>query len=107
MGIIMGLMTTISHVKAKPGKADELQELFVQIDEKVAKLPGLRNRQTLRQKDNSDIFWFVETWESKDAHASAILEQDIRELVVKTIPLFDTVPDTGVSADIVYTHGVN
>ncbi|MBI3259608.1 MAG: antibiotic biosynthesis monooxygenase [Ignavibacteriae bacterium] len=92
----MAYFTTISTAKAKPGKAKELEELFVQVDEKIARLPGMLNKQTLRQQDNTDIFWFVETWENEDAHMEAIFEEGIRELVIKAVALFDTIPDVGI-----------
>ncbi len=61
------LLTVIAHMKAKPGKEDELRETLKSLVEPTSREEGFVNYDMHESIQEPGLFYFYENWESEDA----------------------------------------
>jgi quinol monooxygenase YgiN len=68
------LLTVIAHMKAKPGKEEELKTALESLVEPTSREKGYVNYDLHQALDDPGVFYFYENWESAedlDAHLAA------------------------------------
>ncbi len=68
------LLTVIAHMRAKPGKEDELRSALQALVEPTTKEKGYVNYDMHEAVNEPGLFYFYENWESEadlDAHLAA------------------------------------
>src|SRR4029453_11133108 len=62
------LITVIAHMRAKPGKQQELREALEGLIETTSKEAGYVNYDLHQGIEDPDLFYLYENWESVDTH---------------------------------------
>jgi quinol monooxygenase YgiN len=69
-----GLLTVIAHMRAKPGKRQELQDALIALVEPTSQETGFVNYDLHQGPEDPDLFYLYENWHSAellDAHLNA------------------------------------
>lgn len=69
-----GLLTVIAHMRAKPGKRQELQDALAALVEPTSKEEGFVNYDLHQGTEDLDLFYLYENWDNADfldAHLTA------------------------------------
>jgi quinol monooxygenase YgiN len=62
------LVTVIAHMRAKPGKEQELYDVLAGLVEPTSKEEGFVNYDMHQGIEDPALFYFYENWESVDTH---------------------------------------
>jgi quinol monooxygenase YgiN len=62
------LVTVIAHMRAKPGKEQDLRAALEALIEPTSKEPGYVNYDLHQGIEDSALFYLYENWESVDTH---------------------------------------
>ena len=90
------LLTVIAHMRAAPGKRDELRAALEALVEPTSKEQGYVNYDLHQGIEDPDRFFFYENWES-DAHLDAHLDAPhLRDFAARIPELLD---DDGLSVN--------
>ncbi|WP_066700586.1 putative quinol monooxygenase [Sphingobium amiense] len=79
-------------IHARQGEEKSVKAGLVELVELARSTPGCRGIDLLHDLDNGCRFFFLETWESVEAHKSAV-NPDASALLARLIPLFDGRPE--------------
>lgn len=74
---------------ALPGHAEELAEILIQASKLVSKLKECHFYVISRDAQESNAIWVTEIWDSKAAHDASLQYEDIKNLIMKAMPLID------------------
>lgn len=69
-----GLLTVIAHMRAKPGKRQDLQDALIALIEPTSKEEGFVNYDLHQGAEDADLFYLYENWDNAerlDAHLAA------------------------------------
>jgi quinol monooxygenase YgiN len=62
------LITVIAHMRAKPGRQQQLREALEGLIDTTSKEPGYVNYDLHQGIEDPDLFYLYENWESVDTH---------------------------------------
>ncbi len=62
------LITVIAHMRAKPGRRQQLREALEGLIDTTSKEPGYVNYDLHQGIEDPDLFYLYENWESVDTH---------------------------------------
>ena len=93
-------------LKAAEGKGDELAEILIQASKIVANAPGCKIYLISRDHLEKDAIWVTEAWDSKADHANSLKLDEVRQLIMKAMPLLDGNPQKGQELEILGGIGI-
>lgn len=93
-------------LKAKPGKADELQSILLQAAELISTAKGCHLYVISRNQAEETSVWVNEIWDSKQDHDNSLNIPACRELIGKAVPLLDGVPEKGIETEVTGGYGI-
>ena len=77
----------IALSRAKPERVQETHELFMSILDRTLKEPGCITYRINVDRNAPTDFWFVETWESREAFDRHMATPELQQLLVDLKPL--------------------
>ncbi len=83
------LLTVIVHMRAKPGKEQELRDLLVSLVEPTSKEVGFVNYDLHEKLDEPGYFFLYENWESEAALDDHFATPHLQHFMSKTEELLD------------------
>lgn len=93
-------------LKAKEGKADELISILLQASKLVSSAKGCHLYIISKDKQDNNLVWVTEVWDSKEDHDTSLQNDEVRKLISKGMPLVDGQPEGGSEFNIVGGAGL-
>lgn len=103
----MNTYTLINRVTAKEGMAEELAGILLEVAGAITNVQGCRHYTVYRDVAKPNTFWFTEVWDSKDDHDGAIHDDAFREKIMRALPLFDGMPESGTVLEVLGGSGLS
>lgn len=94
------------HLKAKPGKGNELAAILLQASQLVATANGCQLYYIGRTADAPDTIWITEVWDSQAAHDASLQVPGVRELIGQAMPILAEPPKGGQVLEVLGGFGV-
>lgn len=79
-------------LKATPGNGEQLASILLQASELVSKTKGCNLYIISRDKDDENMFWVTEIWDSKEDHHLSLKTEGAAELVLQALPIIEGSP---------------
>ena len=93
-------------LNAKEGKANELANILLKASHLVAKAQGCHLYVISRKDETPNTVFITEIWDSKEDHDNSLKDENVRNLIVKAMPLLDGAPEQGLELDLVGGFGI-
>lgn len=94
------------NLKAKPGKADELQNILLKAADLISTAKGCHLYIISRNSNEENTVWVNEIWDSKEDHDNSLNIPGCKELIGQAIPLLDGPPEKGIETNIIGGFGI-
>ncbi|HEX8548076.1 MAG TPA: antibiotic biosynthesis monooxygenase family protein [Cytophagaceae bacterium] len=91
---------------AKEGQQNELAEILIEASKLVSSAKGCRLYVIAVDRNESNIVFVTEIWDSKEDHDNSLKVEGVRELIMKAMPLLDGMPTKGQELEILGGIGI-
>lgn len=85
---------------AKAGLADELATVLIEASKLVSTAKGNRLYVVSKDKNDPNLVYVTEIWDSKEDHDNSLKIEGVRELIMKAMPMIDGQPEKGQELEI-------
>lgn len=93
-------------LKATKGNGAQLAAILLQASELVSKAKGCNLYIISKDKEDEEMFWVTEIWESKEDHHQSLKTEGAAELVLQALPIIDGNPKSGREFEIIGGFGL-
>lgn len=83
----MGKFTMFGQLKAQPGKRGELAKAMLESAETLQDMKGCIFYILNESVDEPDVLWIMELWESAEAHAASLKDEQVLAVIQRCRPL--------------------
>ena len=77
---------------AKAGHSKELANILLQASKLVAEVNGCQLYVIGKDSNDNNAVFVTEIWDSKEDHDNSLNDQNVKELIMKAIPILDGQP---------------
>lgn len=85
---------------AKAGQRKELTDILIQASQLVSMAKGCKLYVVSPEKEDEASVYVTEIWDSKTDHDDSLKVEDIRELIIKAMPILDGSPTKGQELEV-------
>ena len=93
-------------LSAKQGMQDELADILLKAAELVSNAKGCKLYAISLEPDNTQDVFVTEIWDKKEDHDNALKAHDVRELIIKAMPLLSEMPTKGLELEVLGGLGI-
>lgn len=83
----------INRLVAKPGHRDEVRATLLESGELFRDNPACILYLVNEDAEDPNVLWVEDLWTSKEEHAAALAQPDLRPFIDRTIPLLERMPE--------------
>lgn len=83
----MSKFAMFGKLTAHPGKREELAKMMLESQETLSGMDGCIYYILHEAEEDPDLLWITELWESREAHAASLQNEQVRELIGRCMPL--------------------
>lgn len=87
----MSKFVMLGKLTAHPGQRDELARLMLESSESLEAMEGCLQYILSESADEPDVLWISEIWESAEAHAASLKDENILAIISRCRPLITAV----------------
>ena len=92
---------------ATKGNGDKLASILLEASKLVPKVKGCNLYIISKDKNQNDIIWVTEIWDSKEEHDNSLKTEGVRELIFSAMPILDGLPEKGQELEIKGGTGIS
>ena len=93
-------------LKAVKGKGDELAAILIKASQVVSNASGCLLYIVSKDLSENDTIWITEAWENKENHDNSLKLDEVRQLIMKAMPLLDGNPEKGQELEVLGGLGI-
>ncbi|MDI4645964.1 putative quinol monooxygenase [Cohnella hashimotonis] len=83
----MNKFAMFGKLTALPGKRGELADMMLASGDTLSGMDGCIYYIVHEAEEEPDVLWITELWESREAHAASLQNEQVRELIGRCMPL--------------------
>ena len=91
---------------AKAGQRDELANILLQASKLVAAVKGCKVYVIAKDENEQDAVYITEIWDSKEDHDNSLKIENVRDLIMKAMPVIEGKPQKGQELEIIGGIGI-
>jgi quinol monooxygenase YgiN len=93
-------------LKATEGNGDKLATILLEAAKLVSNAKGCHLYMISKDKDDKEVVWVTEVWDSKEDHDNSLKTEGVRELISQAMPILDGMPEKGMELEILGGAGI-
>jgi len=93
-------------MNAKAGKSDELIDILLQASKFVSTTKGCKLYVVGKDEQEKEAVYVTEIWESKEDHDLSLKIPEVRELIMRAMPILDGAPTKGQELELLGGVGI-
>ena len=83
----------INKLTAKPGKRSEVIDILLESGKTFQTSPACILYLVYEDVKDQNVIWVEDLWSSKEEHASALANPEVRSYVTRAVPLLEKMPE--------------
>lgn len=91
---------------AAEGHGSELAAILLDAATLLGSVKGCRLYVISQDKEQKDVIWVTEIWDSQEDHANSLNTKGVKDLIAKAIPLLGDQPEKGQELEILGGMGI-
>jgi len=91
---------------AKPAYENELADILITASKLVEKTKGCKLYAIGKDLNEPNAVYVTEIWDSKEDHDRSLEQEDVRELIMKAMPILDGTPSKGQEIELLGGAGI-
>lgn len=92
---------------AKKGFQEELTAILLKASQLMAGVRGCRLYAVSRNREDDRAVFVTEIWDSKEDHDHSLTSEEVKNLIMKAIPLLENNPEKGQELELIGGWGTN
>lgn len=94
------------NLRAKKDKGEELANILIEASQIVGSLKTCKLYIISLDKQENDLIWITEIWDSKEDHYNSLELDQVRVLISKALPLLAEMPNKGQEFEVIGGYGL-